>query len=61
MGKYRVGEKIKDSHGVDWVVARLWQHKGYVDYALINTETGEHGGLRDYSKPAKPRKKKRVK
>ena len=48
--KYKVGEKIKDGSGVDWVIARIWEQKDAWDYEIINTVTGEYGSLRELMK-----------
>ena len=46
----KVADKIKDKHGVDWVVVRIFEHEKHFDYDLRNTETGEHGCLRQMKK-----------
>lgn len=42
----KVGDRIKDKNGIEWVVARIWKWPKYNDLDLINTETGEYGYLR---------------
>lgn len=43
----KVADKVKDRHGVEWVIAKIFEHENHFDYELINTETGEHGCLRE--------------
>ena len=44
---YKVGNKIKDGDGNEWVIARIYrQEDGWYDLELINVETGATGELR---------------
>jgi hypothetical protein len=45
MSKHKVGDHIKDGTGVEWVVARIWEHSDHYDYDLINIITGDHGAF----------------
>jgi hypothetical protein len=42
----KVGEKIKDGAGNEWVIAEAWLNGVYTDYKLLHTETGIEGSLR---------------
>lgn len=43
---YKVGEKIKDGAGNEWVIARIWPQGKWNDLDLIHTATGERGSVR---------------
>lgn len=47
MSKYQVGDKIPSDGGIQWVVSAVWEHDTHSDYELINSNTGEHGSLRE--------------
>lgn len=43
----KVGDKVKDKYGIEWVVAQIWKWPKWNDLDLINTLTGEYGYLRE--------------
>jgi hypothetical protein len=46
MEEHKVGDHIKDGSGKEWVVAKVYKWPKWIDYELINTETGDYGALR---------------
>lgn len=42
---YKVGGKIKDGSGNEWVTSRIWENPHYFDLELIRTATGQFGAL----------------
>jgi hypothetical protein len=44
--RLEVGESWIDPTGDEWVIARIWVNKPFVDYELFNRGTGERGNMR---------------
>ncbi len=49
----KIGEHIKDKSEVEWVVSKIWDWKDWIDYELINCETGRMGAKRELKLPPK--------
>ena len=49
----RAGEHIKDKYGKEWIIVRSFPWPKWIDYDLIEVESGEYGYSREYIRKGK--------